>query len=227
LKEDEPVVLEQARAVARDEHVYLQLALQPVLRSQQVPFAENRAVLIGPAGDVVWDYRKAFPIPFAETLEYGGGPATVPFTDTPYGRLAGVICFDTDYVPYLRQVGLAQAGLLLEPANDWLAIENDHTHIAVYRAVENGFAMMRPDAKGLSLAVDALGRELARGEYYSTDELDTVAMMPVQALPTLYSRIGDVFAYASVLGLVGLTVLAFAPGLRRPRVGGTPAPAHA
>ena len=45
---------------------------------------------------------------------------------------------------------------------EWLAVENDHTHLSVFRAVENGFGMLRPDAKGISLAVDPLGRELAR-----------------------------------------------------------------
>jgi apolipoprotein N-acyltransferase len=227
LKEDEPDVLAQAQAVAREEGIYLQLALQPILRTQKFPFAENRAVLIDPSGSVVWDYHKAFPIPFAETLDYVGGPAIVPFTDTPYGRLGGVICYDTDFVPYMRQAGLAQMGLVLEPANDWVAVEKDHAHIAAYRAVENGFAMMRPDAKGLSLAVDPLGRELASGEYYTTDRLDVVAMMPVQSVPTLYSRIGDVFAFACILAVITLTVLAFVPGLWRQRVAGTPAPAHA
>jgi apolipoprotein N-acyltransferase len=216
LKEDEPVVLQKAQAVAREEHVYLQLALQPILRTQQYPFAENRAVLIDPAGNVVWDYQKAYPIPFAETNEYPGAPAVVPYQDTPYGRLAGVICYDADFVPYLRQAGLAQVGLLLAPANDWEAIEQDHTHMAVYRAVENGFSMMRPDAKGISLAVDALGRELAQGEYYNTDRLDIVAMMPVQSLPTLYSRIGDLFAWLSIAGLVVLIGVAI---VRRPKAG--------
>jgi apolipoprotein N-acyltransferase len=227
LEEDEPAVLAQAQAVAREEKVYLQLALQPILRSQQYPFAENRAVMIDPAGNEIWDYRKAFPIPFAESNEYGGGPAIVPFADTPYGRLAGVICYDADFVPYMRQAGLASAGLLLAPANDWQAIEDDHAHIAVYRAVENGFAMMRPSAKGVSLAVDAQGRELAQGGYYTTDRLDIVAMMPVQALPTLYSRIGDLFAYASVIAAIALTVLAFAPGRLRQRRGVIPAPGQA
>ena len=50
-----------------------QLGLQPILRSQEFPFAENRAVMIDPSGDVVWDYRKAFPILGAETLDYDGG----------------------------------------------------------------------------------------------------------------------------------------------------------
>jgi apolipoprotein N-acyltransferase len=209
LKEDEPTVLEKAKALAREEHVYLQLGLQPILRTQHFPFAENRAIFIDPQGNVVWDYRKAFPIPFAETNEYRGGPAIVPWADTPYGRVAGVICYDMDYVPYMRQAGLAHVGLVLAPANDWQAIENDHTHIAVYRAVENGFSMMRPDAKGVSVAVDPLGREVAQGEYYTTGRLDIVAMMPVHAVPTLYSRIGDVFAYVCILTLITLTALGF------------------
>jgi hypothetical protein len=108
----------------------------------------------------------------------------------------------------MSQAGLARVGLVLEPANDWLAEEYDHAHIAAFRAVENGFSMMRPDAKGVSLAVDPLGRELVRGEYYATDQLDVIAMMPVQALPTLYSRIGDLFADASIVGIVALTGLA-------------------
>jgi apolipoprotein N-acyltransferase len=222
LTEDVPSVLEQARAVAREEGVYLQLALQPILRTQQFPFAENRAVLIDPAGNTVWDYHKAYPIPFAESLEYDGGPPVVPFTDTRYGRVAGVICYDTDFLPYMHQAAWAQVGLVLAPANDWLAIKYDHTHEAVYRAV-NGFAMMRPDAKGISLAVDPLGRELASADYYTTDRLDIVAMMPIEAVPTLYSRIGDVFAYVSIVLVVILTLLAFVPGLRGRQLGGRPA----
>ena len=183
-------------------------ASSPILPTQQFPFAENRAVLIDPAGNTVWDYHKAHPIPFAESLDYDGGPEIAPFIDTPYGRIAGVICYDTDYVPYMHQAAWAQVGLLLAPANDWPAIKYDHTHVAVYRAVENGLSMMRPDAKGVSLAVDPFGRELASADYYTTDRLDLVAMMPIQAVPTVYSRIGDVFAWLGIVALVGLAIRA-------------------
>jgi apolipoprotein N-acyltransferase len=209
LTEDVPAVLDQARSVAREEHVYLQLGLQPILHTQQFPFAENRAILIDPTGNTVWDYHKAHPIPYSEGLNYSGGPEIAPFIDTPYGRIAGVICYDTDYVPYMHQPASAQVGLVLAPANDWAAVRYDHTHVAVYRAVENGFSMMRPDALGISLAVDPFGRELASADYYDTaDGLDLVATMPVQAVPTLYSRIGDVFAWLAIVALIGLTVRA-------------------
>ncbi len=135
--------------------------------------------------------------------------------DTPFGRIAGVICYDTDYVPYMHQPASAQVGLVMAPANDWPAVRYDHTHVAVYRAVENGFSMMRPDALGISLAVDPYGRELASADYYNTaDGLDLVAMMPVQAVPTLYSRIGDVFAWLAIVALIGITLRALFGGRR-------------
>ena len=121
-----------------------------------------------------------------------------------------------DNVPYMRQAGLANVGLVLAPADDWLAIENDHAAISVYRAVENGFALLRPTSKGISLAVDPLGRELAKSEYYTTDRLAVVAAVPIQAAPTLYSRIGDVFAYACIAALT--LVMALALRRRRPVV---------
>src|SRR5262249_30619345 len=132
-----------------------------------------------PSGNVVWDYHKAYSIPFAEDNEYAGGPAVIPTADTFYGRLAGVICYDLDWVLYVRQAGLAQARLPFVLGNDWPAVETDRAHEVAFWAVENGFSMMRPDAKGISLAVDPLGRELAQGDYFATDRLDLVAMMPV------------------------------------------------
>ena len=164
---------------------------------------------------MVWDYHKAFPVPNGDGQEIAPGPAIVPITQTPFGRLASMICYDLDWIPYPRQAGLARVGLVLVPADDWLAIENDHANSAVYRAVENGFSMIRPTSKGVSLAVDPLGRELARGEYYTTDRLTIVAAVPVQALPTLYSRIGDVFAYVCIIAFIAVTALGFA---RRQRV---------
>jgi apolipoprotein N-acyltransferase len=57
--------------------------------------------------------------------------------------------------------------------------------------------------------VDPFGRELASADYYDTaGGLDLVATMPVQAVPTLYSRIGDVFAWLAIVALIGITVRA-------------------
>jgi apolipoprotein N-acyltransferase len=66
LKEDESAVLEQARALARDESVYLQLGLMVIHHTDQFPFGEDRAVMIDPSGSVMWEYHKAFPLPVGD-----------------------------------------------------------------------------------------------------------------------------------------------------------------
>ena len=67
--------------------------------------------------------------------------------------------------------------------------------------------------------MDPYGRELTTADYFATDRSDIVAMMPVQAVPTLYSRIGDVFAWLGMVALVGLVAQAL---LRGPRPVGMP-----
>jgi apolipoprotein N-acyltransferase len=220
LEEDESTVLERARALAREHEIYLQVGLMVIRRTAEFPFGENRAIMIDPGGSVVWDYHKAYPVPVGDGFEIAPGPAIVPYTDTPHGRLAGVICYDMDVVPYMRQAGMAGVGLVLAPADDWLAIQDDHAHISAFRAVENGFSLLRPTSKGITLALDPLGRELARGEYYASDRLSVVAAVPIRAMPTIYSQIGDVFAYACVLALAVVTTL----GVSRRRPGTAPLP---
>ena len=51
----------------------------------------------------------------------------MPLVDSPYGRLANVICFDLDYPGTIRQAGQAGADLLLAPSDDWQAVDPAHT----------------------------------------------------------------------------------------------------
>ena len=83
LQEDEAEVLERARALAHEQNVYLQIGLMVIRQSAEFPFGENRAIMIDPTGNVVWDYHKAFPVPVGDGTEIAPGPAVVPLTDTP------------------------------------------------------------------------------------------------------------------------------------------------
>lgn len=96
LAEDEEAVMERARQMARDEEIYLQLGLMVIQRSERYPYSQNRAILLDPDGRLVWDYHKAYPVPIGDAFEIEPGPRIVPVADTPYGRLANVICFDAD-----------------------------------------------------------------------------------------------------------------------------------
>jgi apolipoprotein N-acyltransferase len=119
-----------------------------------------------------------------------------------------VICFDLDYPGTVRQAGQAGADLLLAPSDDWPAIDPAHSQKAVFRAIENGVALVRQTSQGLSLAVDAEGRVLAAADYFRTDQQVLVAYVPTHGVPTLYAMVGDGFAWLCVGALVVLSGMA-------------------
>jgi apolipoprotein N-acyltransferase len=207
LKEDEPAVIERARATAQEENIYLQMALVVYLRTDHFPFAENRAIMIDPSGSVVWDYAKTFH-PLGDKAIFAPGPGVLPRVNSPFGRLTTVICFDADFPSLIRQAG--GADLLLVPANDWAPIAEFHSRMAIFRAIENGVSLVRPTGNGISLAVDDLGRLRAyNADYFVAGKHSLITTVPIKGRPTIYTRIGDSFAYLCVLGLMVLLGLAF------------------
>lgn len=160
---------------------------------------ENKIVLIDPEGAVVWTYFKARPVPVVEEPYAVKSSGLIPVAATPFGKLGAVICYDMDDQAYLRQAGL-NVGLLFAPSGDW-EIDPMHTQMAVFRAIEQGFALVRPANHGLSIAVDPLGRIVAQMDHFATEDRVLVANVPVQLVPTLYTTIGDAFAWLCVAGL--------------------------
>jgi apolipoprotein N-acyltransferase len=213
LKEDEAAAIERGRALAREEGIYLQLGLLLILPSDRFPFQQNRAVLIDPAGEVVWTYDKSHLTPGPEAAFTAPGTGVVPSVQTPFGVLAGVICFDMDYPWLVRQASQARADLLLAPSLDWEEAKRSHARMATVRAVENGLSLLRPTGDGLSLAVDHQGRVLAAVDSFATEKPSFVTAVPARRVFTVYTAIGDAFAYLCVAGLAALAATAL---LRRP-----------
>jgi apolipoprotein N-acyltransferase len=79
-----------------------------------------------------------------------------------------------------------------------------HARMAVMRGVENGFAVVRSAFKGLETASDARGHILARASTIAPGMVVTMASVPPGPGPTLYTRIGDVFAWACLAGALAL-----------------------
>ncbi len=211
LQEDEAAFLGRASALARATGVYLDLGVGVLLQHPSSSgMSLDRTILIDPSGSVVWRYEKIHLVPGAETSMVVPGPDQVPSVQTPYGRLANVICFDADFPATLRQAGQAGADILLVPSNDWREIDPIHTQMITLRAIENGFALVRPTSHGLSVTVDAQGRVLAASDYYASDPQVMVADVPVHGVRTIYAAIGDLFAWLSIVGLVGLIVVTIA-----------------
>lgn len=208
LKEDEPQLLARAATLAREEQIYLQITLISFLYPDQFPSRENRAVLFDSMGTLVWDYAKSHPVPGGEASRLVAGPGVVPVVDTPYGRLATVICYDADFPSLVRQAGQAGVDLLLVPASDWAEVAETHAQLATFRAIENGLMLVRPTRQGQMIAVDYRGVTLGKVNSFATDTPVMVVSVPTRGVPTLYARIGNSFAYLCGMALIGLAVAA-------------------
>ena len=136
------------------------------------------------------------------------GDGRVPTVDTPYGKLANLICF-ADFPGLARQSG-ARADIMLVPSNDWREFGAVHTQKATLRAIENGYSLVRQDTEGLAQVVDFQGHVLAASDYFTTDQQTMVAYVPTQGERTIYAIVGDVFAWlssAALAVLIGATRL--------------------
>lgn len=208
LRSDESAFMERARQLAREEHVYLLMGIG-VHRTSEARPLENKAVLVDPTGEIAFSYVKTHPVPGIEAMVSVRGDGRPPTQETPYGRLATVICYDMDFPPLLRRVGRARTDILLVPASDNKTIGNLHHVQAVFRAVENGVSMLRATRWGMSAAVDPLGRILAAMDDSVAAQKVMGAQLPMQGVATIYSRIGDLFAWFCVAGLLAAIALGF------------------
>ncbi|HEY3269665.1 MAG TPA: nitrilase-related carbon-nitrogen hydrolase [Geothrix sp.] len=199
-KEDEAALITRAQELASRKQIYLGLALGTWRRGFVKPL-ENKIVLIAPDGRIAYEYWKAHPVPGSEEKMSSLLDGMVKTSLSPYGRLGSVICFDLDFPQLLAQAGRMKTDILLAPSNDWLAIDPLHTRMATFRAVEQGFNLVRQVHTGMSMAVDYQGRVLAQMDDFGSPDREMTAYVPTHGVRTVYSRIGDAFAWVCLLGL--------------------------
>ena len=72
----------------------------------------------------------------------------------------------------------------------------------VYRAIENGTSLIRPSGGDISLMTDYQGRVIASQNYSASNNGILLANVPTQGVRTIYSHIGDAFAYLCTIGLL-------------------------
>ncbi|QBD80971.1 nitrilase [Ktedonosporobacter rubrisoli] len=219
LQADEQTFLGRLATAAHQDSLYLDIGVC-ILNDQYLPNMLDQSILFNPQGQISWRFEKAHPVPGLDSVVAGNG--VVPVVSTPYGRLSTVICFDEDFPALLQQAGRSQAAILLAPSNDWQEIDPWHTNAITFRAIEEGFSLVRETNNGLSVAIDPAGRTLASVDYFHTDPQSMVALVPTQGTETLYARVGDAFAWLCCL--VWLALGAGAIVTRRKRLTTKPNP---
>jgi len=205
--DEEQAFIQRARAVARDCKIYLLMGIATLYPAARYTF-RNHALLLTPSGDSAYDYTKITSVPGFEKKYSVPGDKPIPFADTEFGRIASPICFDMDFDGVVAQVGRGKADLMLVPASDWREIMPLHQQMAEFRAIENGTALFRITRWGGSGAIDPVGHRLAWMDDFGAQDNAMVAQVPIHAgVRTLYTRIGDAFAWLCVAGLLASLAL--------------------
>lgn len=149
----------------------------------------NKTILVLPDGSVT-EYIKTNLIPLVELPGYVKGSGAVPRVTTDAGVISSVICFDDTFIGFIREKTGA-ADVLFVPSWDWRGVKRAHTDLSAFRAVENGYAVVKPSYDGVSAAFDRQGRVIGRFDTADTG-FDTVqfADVPIKGVPTVYAKIG-------------------------------------
>jgi apolipoprotein N-acyltransferase len=226
--EEDPAGHEVVRLLARETDSTL------LFGSDQIEWATprrfyNAAFALTPDGDVT-AYRKIHLVPFGEyvplrNLLFFAAPlvetvgefsAGTEYVMLPVGdhRVSTAICYEIVYPALIRQFVLEGSELLTTITNDaWYGTTSapyQHFEQASMRAIEQGRYLVRAANTGISGIVDPYGRVLVRSELFETASLVGEARFLTSR--TLYARIGDLVAYASVaLTLAALAVTAVGP----------------
>jgi apolipoprotein N-acyltransferase len=156
-KDQEARWIQRILELAREKRIYILAAVGVKIPGQYL--FENKVIVADPSGRKIGEYFKSRPVPGAENSVPGGTP---PFEfDTPWGRMALVICFDADFNHWIRVLDSKRLRALFVPGFDWEAINPYHTQMSGFRAVEGGYPVVRIAETGLSAVFDAKGRLLA------------------------------------------------------------------
>jgi apolipoprotein N-acyltransferase len=176
----------------------------------------NAAFLIRPDGRVGAVYRKMHLVPFgeyvpAQRLLFFVGPiveavsAFVPGTEAvllPVGehRASTAICYEVIFASLMRQFVVAGSELLTTITNDaWYGSSSapyQHWDQAAMRSIEGGRYLARAANTGISGFVDPYGRVIEKSPLFTQALL--VADLRFITARTIYSRIGDAVAWASL-----------------------------
>jgi len=191
-------------ALALQNHIWLEVGVGILDGESRV----NWAWLFTPEGALASTYQKHHMAPPERRDRFSSG--TDYSVQTVEGRSYGLaICKDMHFAALGRAYGQRGAAVMLVPAwdfdylDDWM-----ESRTTVVRGIENGYAVVRPAREGLLTVSDAYGRILAERPSSAMPGSSLLARVIVASpLPTLYTRIGNVFGWLCVAAAAPFVLL--------------------
>jgi apolipoprotein N-acyltransferase len=173
----------------------------------------NSAYLASPAKEIVGRYDKIHLVPYGEYVPFGeilplgslgegignfkSGKVIYNFS-IPQGKFGVLICFEIIFPDLCRRFVKNGANFLVTITNDaWFGRTSapyQHFSIAVFRAVENRVFVARAANTGISGLIDPTGKIIKRSKIFVEEAMNGTIRLSKKK--TIYTRYGDVFAWA-------------------------------
>jgi apolipoprotein N-acyltransferase len=221
--ETEHAHAESIRRMARDARVAILFGSDQIEGGVPTRYY-NSAYLVRPDGSTGGVYRKMHLVPFGEyvplkRLLFFAAPLVEAVSDFSAGEsavlmpidghpISTAICYEVVYPNLVRGFVSAGSELLTTITNDaWFgdtAAPYQHFAQASMRAIENGRYLVRAANTGISGIVDPYGRVMVESRLFEPAVVTGTVYYRTER--TLYTRIGDVFAYFATLASVALLV---------------------
>ena len=216
------------RALAQEVGVPILVGSDEIVHSTP-PASYNSAFQVAPDGRTAAVYRKMHLVPFGEFIPLQRWISFVaplvkrlmPFSEgesavmLPVGahRASTSICYEVVFPTLVRDAVNAGSELLTTITNDgWYGNSSapfQHFELASMRAIEQGRYLARAANTGISGVVDPYGRVVARSGIF--EQVGMVEEARFLTTRTIYARVGDIAAYASIV----ITVVALIAVRRR------------
>ncbi|MCD4697452.1 MAG: hypothetical protein K8S16_14555, partial [Bacteroidales bacterium] len=97
--------------------------------------------------------------------------------------------------------------IMLVPGNDWKEITPYHTYAASFRAIEQGFNLVRSASRGLSASFNYNGQVLSYQNYFTSKDTLFYSDVPMEGKRTIYAVIGDSFAWLCIVFFIIISVI--------------------
>ena len=212
---------ESIRRIARDARIPILFGSDQIERGVPTRYY-NSAYLVRPDGSTGGVYRKMHLVPFGEyvpmkRLLFFAAPLVEAVSDFSAGDsavlmpidghpISTAICYEIVYPDLVRRFVAAGSELLTTITNDaWFGDTSapyQHFAQASMRAIENGRYLIRAANTGISGVVDPYGRVMVESRIFEPAVVTGTVYYRTER--TLYTRIGDAFAYFAALATVAL-----------------------
>ncbi len=195
-KENESEFIKKMKIISSLNKVDLFIAY--IVPIDKIKKYENKYLFIT-RGQMLDEYFKFHPVPGEPAIK---GTSFAKVGSLEYANVAGAICYDFDFPVLGRELSKKGVDIAIVPSSDWKGIDSIHGKMAMVRAIEGGYSLLRPVRGATSFAFDAYGNIRASMSYYEDNDRIMLASLPTQKIWTLYGAVGDIFPLLLILFMI-------------------------